>query len=198
MESLNIRCAIRILIVVVMAGALIKCAAKPSSKLNNTGAAKTAETGGMILDFETPNPAVAWKDSQPPASRPAPAGIPDAEIAETQPAPVAESQPAAPPMERSSVRPNTGLWAMQVTLSPGREGSLFHRFDRSRNLEKFFTISAAVMHLGTASRSGEWRAAVYVVDADGKRVAGRCVRGDIEVAEQCRWTCAVRRRRGWT
>jgi hypothetical protein len=174
MESLIFRCARLILVMALMAGALVDCAAKPTSKLSSTGIPKVAGNAGTLLDFESPDPAVAWKDSQPATTRPAATteGGGTAEGTEVPAPPVAESQPADPAIGRSSVRPNTGLWALQVTLTPGREGALLHRFDRPRNLEKFSTISAAVMHLGTAAQSGQWRAAVYLVDADGKRVAG--------------------------
>jgi hypothetical protein len=129
----------------------------------------------MILDFEQPNPPVAWRDAKADVPSPAPAPATEPlDVATTAPAdvPNAETQPGAPVIARSSVRPNTGLWAMNVTLEAGEKGELFHRFERPRNLERFSTISAAVMHLGAAARSGTWRAAVYLIDEDGKRIAG--------------------------
>ncbi len=174
MNSANFHFPVMLLIAAIFAALPAGCGSRPSAK--TTATKPTPENaGGMLLDFEQPNPLVAWRDAQAAGLSPAPAPATEPlDISTTAPAvgPVAETQPSAPAIARSSVRPNTGLWAMNVTLEAGGKGELFHRFERPRNLERFSTISAAVMHLGSAARSGEWRAAVYLVDEDGKRVAG--------------------------
>ncbi|HUO10363.1 MAG TPA: hypothetical protein VM008_18805 [Phycisphaerae bacterium] len=157
------------------------------------------DVGGtrVILDFEEPDPPVAWKEAQA-AARNQATSLPATMAAATEnatdnggtlpsndsatgsiPPPPPTTRPSipfdpgrSPAISRSSVRPNSGLWALKATLAPGEEGSLFHRFAKPVDMQNYETVSAQVMHLGTAERSGEWRAAIYLVDDEGKRVQG--------------------------
>jgi hypothetical protein len=196
MISLNMRCAGAILVVIGLAMGLMDCGgAKTSTKVGASVAGISKDSGGkrVILDFEEPDPPVAWKDAQAggeEGATSAPVTMAattenTAENAGTQPSnavatgvapatnlPIPSDPVHAPAISRSSVRPNSGLWALKVTLAPGDVGSLFHKFAKPVDMQNYVTVSAQVMHLGSAERSGEWRAAVYLVDDEGKKVVG--------------------------
>ncbi|MGN6369978.1 MAG: hypothetical protein ACTHN5_17110 [Phycisphaerae bacterium] len=171
MNSATLRSLLLLLATGICIGALADCASHPPARPAAATPSPQEGAGGILLDFEQPDPPIAWRNSQqtgnaaPPTTEAAPATEP------TAPGFVA-TQPAAATLARSSLQPHTGLWSMTTSLSPGQPGELFHHFQHPRNLEHFSTVSAAVMHLGSPARSGEWRAAVYLVDEDGKRITG--------------------------
>jgi hypothetical protein len=193
MISLNMRYAGTILVAVGLAMGLVDCGGgKASTKTGASAGAMSKDSGGtrVILDFEEPDPPVAWKDAQTGAGEEAtsaPATMSAAtENASTQASndlatggtppptnpPIPSDPVHAPAISRNSVRPNSGLWALKVTLAPGDVGSVFHKFAKPVDMQNYVTVSAQVMHLGRAERSGEWRAAVYLVDDEGKKVVG--------------------------
>jgi hypothetical protein len=118
------------------------------------------EEGDLLLDFETPNPAVTWQAPSGPAT------APDSTM------PAASSQPSPPPLTRSTLRPESGLWCLAATLRPELSGDIWHAFSTPINLQNQDTLLAGIMHTDSPARSGEWTANVVLRDEAGKEFVG--------------------------
>jgi len=74
-------------------------------------------------------------------------------------------------LNRSAVRPMTGLWCLKAVLD-GNGGEMVHRFDKPMAGHARGIMTAGVMHTATAERSGEYAGRLFVTDAAGKKSFG--------------------------
>src|SRR6185295_16018012 len=120
---------------------------KPAAQLPAAGS-------HVILDFESPNPAVTWVPSGP-----APLIAPDNEPA---------SQPS--PLQRTSQRPQAGLWSLGTQLS--NAGEIRFTPAQPLDLSLLDLLIIQITHTDTPAHNGHATAALILTDADGKTIRG--------------------------
>lgn len=130
------------------------CTPKPDTRHPKPDTHHPIPETPLLLDFEKPNPPVLWTSA--PTTQPS-----------TQPS----TQPAVE-IARSSLRPNTGLWSLRLTLPPQTAGTLRHTFPAPIDLHAADTLQLAVMHTDNPTRSASFAAAVTLTDASGTSATG--------------------------
>ncbi len=162
--------AVLILLFLLNITVLTCCESYSSSNAlhTNTGhAAKDVDSGEnqetrILLDFEKANPPVEWTEDKD-------------DLTVTSAATTTESPEKGTEsvmLTRSSLRPQEGLWSLQIHGAEKGGGAVVHKFDKSIDLNNFDTVYAGVLHTGMPAQSGRMMAAVYLVDGAGHRVAG--------------------------